>query len=220
MRISRPSLVMIAVVVVLVNVPLLHSTWTRSSVERSGVLVDAAVVEARNLGTESTPSWWLSYRLPEAIDPEQATWSAEVDAAAYAEAEDGTVPVRAIEGKPESAIVDGAIRSSAGLVLTLVVDALLLALLLLLWRRRRGGRREVEAVETVEAIEDVTPAGPGSGWEDLGDGTARVSGEVLEHDDHEVVLDLGDRLVRVVLDGHANPIGSQQPAQVRVRPTP
>jgi hypothetical protein len=50
--------------------------------------------------------------------------------------------------------------------------------------------------------------------------SVRVSGEVLERDDHEVVLDLGDRLVRVVLDGHANPIGHQQPAQVRVRPTP
>ena len=86
----------------------------------------------------------------------------------------------------------------------------------LLWRFRGRGRREVE---TVEALEDVALARPGASWEDLGDGTARVTGEVLERDDHEVVLDLGDRLVRVVLDGHANPIGYQQPAQVRVRPT-
>ena len=218
MRISRSSWVLIAVVIALVNLPLVHSTWTRSSVERSGVEVLAEVTEARNLGSAGAPSWWLSYRLPGTIDPEQEIWSAEVDAATYKEAEeDQTISVRVIEGKPGSAVVDGAVRSSAGLIGTLVVDALLLGMLFLLWRFRGRGRREVE---TVEALEDVALARPGASWEDLGDGTVRVSGEVLERDDHEVVLDLGDRLVRVVLDGHANSVGYQQPAQVRVRPTP
>lgn len=217
MRISRTSWVLIAVVVALVNLPVVHSTWTRSAVERSGVEVLAEVTEAGNLGTAGSPSWWLSYELPRAIDPEQAIWSVEVDAATYEKAEvGGTVPVRVIEGEPATAIVEGEVRSSAGLIGTLVADVLLLALLLLLWRVRRVGRREVE---TVEALEDVALARPGASWEELGDGTVRVTGEVLERDDHEVVLDLGDRLVRVVLDGHANPIGYQQPAQVRVRPT-
>jgi len=219
MRISRSSLVLIGVVVVLVNLPLVQSTWTRSSVERNGVEVAAEVTEARNLGTAEAPSWWLSYRLPSALDPEEATWSEEVDAAAYDKAQtDGTVPVRVIEGEPDTAIVEGEVRSSAGLIGTLVVDALIAALLLLRWRFRARGRGRLE-VETVEALEDVAPALPGASWEDLGDGTVRVSGEVLEGgDDHEMVLDLGDRLVRVVLDGHANPIGHPQAAQVRVRP--
>jgi hypothetical protein len=217
MRVSRSSWVLIAVVIVLVNLPIVHSTWTRSSVERSGVEVAAEVTEARNLGSAETPSWWLSYRLPKVIDPEQAIWSAEVDAAAYEKAEAaGTVPVRVIEGRPATAIVEGEVRSSAGLVGTLAADAVLLAMLLLLWRFRGRGRREVE---TVEALEDVSLARPGASWEDLGDGTVRVTGEVLDRDEHEVVLDLGDRLVRVVLDGHANQVGYQQPAQVRVRPT-
>lgn len=216
-RISRSSWVLIAVVIALVNLPLVHSTWTRSSVERSGVEVVADVTEARNLGSAETPSWWLSYRLPEAIDPEQAIWSAEVDAAAYDKAEEGgTVPVRVIEGRPATAIVEGEVRSSTGLIGTLVADAVLLVMLLLLWRFRGRGRREVE---TVEALEDVALARPGASWEDLGDGTVRVTGEVLERDDHEVVLDVGEKLVRVVLDGHANPVGYQQPAQVRVRPS-
>jgi len=47
-----------------------------------------------------------------------------------------------------------------------------------------------------------------------------VVGEVLDRDDQEVVLDLGDRLVRVVLDGHLNHVGHQQPAQARVRVIP
>ena len=218
MRTSRSSRVLIGVVIALVNLPLVHSTWTRSSVERSGVEVAAVVTEARNLGSAETPSWWLSYRLPTAVDPEQAIWSAEVDAAAYEKAEAaGTVPVRVIEGKPATAIVEGEVRSSAGLIGTLAADAVLLVMLLLLWRFRGRGRREVE---TVEALEDVTLARPGASWEDFGDGTVRVTGEVLERDEHEVVLDLGDKLVRVVLDGHANHVGYQQPAQVRVRPAP
>jgi hypothetical protein len=217
MRVSRSSWVLIAVVIALINLPLVHSTWTRSSVERSGVDVAAEVTEARNLGSAETPSWWLSYRLPKAIDPEQAIWSAEVDAAAYEKAEAvGTVPVRVIEDRPATAIVEGEVRSSAGLIGTLAADAVLLAMLVLLWRFRGRGRRELE---TVEALEDVSLARPGASWEDLGDGTVRVTGEVLERDDHEVLLDLGDRLVRVVLDGHANHVGYQQPAQVRARPT-
>lgn len=217
MRMSRSSWVLIAVVIALVNLPLVHSTWTRSSVERSGVEVLADVTEARNLGSAETPSWWLSYRLPKAIDPEQAIWSAEVDAAAYEKAEEGgTVPVRVIEGTPATAIVEGEVRSSAGLIGTLAADAVLLVMLFLLWHFRGRGRREVE---TVEALEDVTLARPRASWEDLGDGTVRVTGEVLERDEHEVVLDVGDKLVRVVLDGHVNHVVFQQPAQVRVRPT-
>ena len=44
-----------------------------------------------------------------------------------------------------------------------------------------------------------------------------VRGDVVEMDEREVVLDAGLREVVVVLDGHANPVGYQQPAQVRGR---
>ena len=44
-----------------------------------------------------------------------------------------------------------------------------------------------------------------------------VRGEVVGIADGEIVLDLGDRDVVVVLDGHRNPVGYQQPAQVRAR---
>ena len=46
---------------------------------------------------------------------------------------------------------------------------------------------------------------------------ALVRGEVQDLADGEVLLDLGNRTVRVLLDGHANPVGYQQPAQVRAR---
>ncbi|MCW2835004.1 MAG: hypothetical protein JWN68_2957 [Nocardioides sp.] len=212
---SRSSIVLILVVVALVNMPLVLATWTRSSVERNGVEVQAEINETKNLGTSREPSWWLSYTLPESIDPEQARWSAEVDAATYEEAErDGTVAVTAVEGEPESAIVAGEVRSSTALVGTLVADAVMLAWGSLLWRSRGGRVREVM---TLEALEDVAPAVGGGSWEDLVDGTVRVRGVVLEADQHEVLLELGDRLVRVVLDGHAGAVDVQQGAQVRAR---
>ena len=37
---------------------------------------------------------------------------------------------------------------------------------------------------------------------------------MVEKSDDSVVLDLGDRRVVVELDGFANPVGYQQPAQV------
>lgn len=144
MRISRSSLVLIAVAVALVNLPLVQSTWTRSSVERSGTTVDAPVTESRNLGTPAAPSWWLSYRLPEELDPGRGTWSAEVDASAYDLAQErGTIPVRAIEGRPTTAIVEGEVRTATALIGTLVVDAILLVLLLLLLRLRGRDRRAI-----------------------------------------------------------------------------
>jgi len=145
-RISRSSWVLIALMVVLVNMPLMTSTWTRAEVERNGVDVVAEVTETRNLGTADEPSWWLTYRLPAALDSQQLSWPAEVDAAAYDKAAAaGTVPVRVLEGKPEAAIVEGQVRHWAGPITTLVIDALLLALLLLLWRR---GRRSTAIRET------------------------------------------------------------------------
>ncbi|HXH80942.1 hypothetical protein [Nocardioides sp.] len=215
MRMSRSSIVLLVVVIALINLPLVLATWTRSSVERNGVEVQATINEAKNLGTSAEPSWWLNYTLPESVDPEQGKWSAEVDAATYEQAErDGTVAVTALEDQPESAIVTGEIRSSAGLVGTLVADAVMAALLALLWRSRGGRLREVV---TVEALEDVSPAAGAGSWEDLDDGTVRVSGDVLEADQHEVLLELEDRLVRVVLDGHASAVDVRQTAQVRAR---
>lgn len=202
-------------VVVLVNLPLVLSTWTNARVESAGTDVTATVTAARNLGTESEPRWWLSYRFPEDVDPEQGTWAAEVDRDTWTTAErSGSVTVRVLEGEPSRHTVSGEVRSWAGLWTTLVADAVLLGLFLLLWRLR--GRRSPQH-EVVEALTDVNPAPPGEVWEDLGDGTATIAGVVVGTDADSVVLELGHRVVRVILDGRANPVPAGQPASVRVR---
>jgi hypothetical protein len=44
-----------------------------------------------------------------------------------------------------------------------------------------------------------------------------VRGEVAEIAEDRIVLEVGNRRVAVLLDGHTNPVGHQQPAQVRGR---
>jgi len=205
-------------VVALANLPLLHSSWTSWRVERSGTDVVATVVETGRLGEPDDPTRRVSYRLPASADAEESMFSAEVDEHTFRRAEaDAEIGLRMLDGRPSTARPVGEVRSRVGLIGTLGVDALLALVVLLVWRMR--GRTEPEVV-VVEALGDVELARPGTSWEVLGPEEVRVSGEVLERDEHEVVLDLGDRLVRVVLDGHANPVGYQQPARVRARPAP
>lgn len=209
------NVAVMAFVVVLVNLPLALSTWTNSRVERAGADVTATVTAARNLGTAAEPRWWVSYRFPEDVDPEQGTWAAEVDRETFTAAErSGSITVRVLEGEPSRHTASGEVRSWAGLWTTLVADAVLLVFFVLLWRVR--GRRSPQH-EVVEALTDVSPAPPGEVWEDLGDGTATIAGVVVGTDADSVVLELGHRVVRVILDGRANPVAPGGPASVRVR---
>lgn len=144
-RRRRQSLAVLALVVVLVNAPLVLSTWTNLRVSSAGTDVSAEVTAARNLGTDAEPRWWLSYRFPQDVDPEQGTWAAEVDGDTWAAAEDsGSVTVRVLEGEPSRHTVSGEVRSWAGLWSTVIADAILAAVLVLVWRARVLGRRAAE----------------------------------------------------------------------------
>jgi hypothetical protein len=73
-------------------------------------------------------------------------------------------------------------------------------------------------VVRIEALGDVERCPPGAAYEEEGDdGVVLVRGEVVGLEPDELVLDLGDREVVVILDGHANPVGRQEAAQVRGR---
>jgi hypothetical protein len=208
---GRRTWLLLLLLVAVVNLPLLHSTWTERRVERSDIVVTATEVQAR--ATDSGEHW-VAFRFPDAVDPEQQTWSAQVDEATYDEAQrTGELKVRVLEDNPAAYQVEGAVDSSFTLVATLVADAVLLLLILLLWRRgglRRGPLRAV-------ALEDVQRCPPGMLLEQLQDEEYLIRGDVLERDRDRVVLDLGDRSVEVRLDGHENPVGYQQSAQVRAR---
>jgi hypothetical protein len=142
------NVLVVGFLVVLVNLPLAMSWWTNLRVERAGVDVSATVTAARNLGTGEEPRWWVSWRFPEDVDPEQGTWAAEVDRETWEDAErTGTLTVRVLEGEPSRHTAEGEVRSLAGLWTTLVADAVLLAVLLLVRRSRRRPIRSGEDSE-------------------------------------------------------------------------
>ena len=210
----RSSLLVLVLLAVVINLPLLHSTWTQWRVERSGVHVTGAVTDHRTVGTGDGAQHLVWFTLPEEVDADQQVRRAEVERTTYDDAvESARVGVRVLEDDPSAFQVDGAVESHATLVATLVADAFLLVVLLLLWRLRGMTRPQLEAV----AMEDVRQGPPGGLLERVDGELYLIGGEVATIGDELVVLDVGGRSVLVRLAGHHNPVGHQQPAQVRAR---
>ena len=210
-------ILLVAVLVAFINLPILHSTWTRWQVERNGTDTTAEVLDTRRLGDDADPDYWLVFRFPESIDPDQAPWSAQVEQETFENAEaQETVAVRVLEDRPAAHIVDGEVRNPLGLIITLIADAIILAILLLVWRSRPGRPVPIR----IAAIGDVERCPPGGVLEQIDGDLYLVRGEVTGIDGDEIVLDAGERDVLVILDGHRNPVGYQQPAEVRGRIVP
>lgn len=130
-----------AIVVALVNLPLLNSLWTSSRLDSDGVDVTAEVLETRRV--ESTGDHWVTFRFDEAVDPDGTAWPARVDETAYDEAaQTRRIGVRVLPDRPAAHRVEGTERGNAGLVTTLVVDGLVLLVALLWWLRRGRTRRD------------------------------------------------------------------------------
>jgi len=210
-------ILLVVVLVAFINLPVLHSTWTRWQVDRNGTDTTAEVVDTRVLGDEADPSYWLVFRFPEDIDPDRVPWSAQVERETFEGAgAEGSVEVRVLEDRPAAHIVEGQVRNPLGLIITLIADAILLAILLLVWR----GRRTRPVPIRIAAIGDVERCPPGAVLEQIEGDLYLVRGEVTGIDGDEIVLDAGERDVLVILDGHRNPVGYQQPAEVRGRIVP
>jgi len=76
----------------------------------------------------------------------------------------------------------------------------------ILTSERYGGRRRTPSEPLrIEALRDLLPADGPAAISDVDDDVVDVVGPVVSADEHEVVIDLGDRLVVVILDGHATP---------------
>lgn len=214
-RRPRPKAVLLVLLLVtMINLPIVHSTWTRWKVERSGTDVTAPVVGHDVLGSADDPEYYVSFRLSREIDPDQHAWPVQLDKASYDEAvASRSLDVRVLADQPSAYTVDGQVTGRLGLVITLLADLALLVMVALAWRFRGSLRPQLRAVATG----DVERCKPGSALDKLDGDLYLIRGEVSAIEADEIVLDLGDRSVVVALDGHHNPIGYQQPAQVRGR---
>lgn len=207
-RVSQVLLVLLFAA--MINLPLAHSTITRWRVEHSGEDVTAIVTDHQVRDSENL----LEFTFPKDVDPDQTKWTAEVDHLSYDYAvADGTIVVRVLPGHPSSYRAEGQVTGYVGLVLTLFADVALLICAWLLLRYRGRLRPELRLV----AVEDVVRCPPGAVLDRIDGVVYVVCGDVLEIGDDEIVLEVGERRVRVFLDGHANPVGYQQPAKVTGR---
>jgi hypothetical protein len=155
----------------------------------------------------------VGFRFPEEIDPDQRNYSAEVERASYEQAvETEQIAVRVLEGRPEAHLVEGEIHSKAPYYFVVVADALVL--LVGLWWVRVGRRRptvRMRADGPLQAAAADEP--PGLARRPDTDAYEAV-GTLLSTDDAEAVLDVGDRRVVVLLDGHPHAIDLGSPARV------
>lgn len=208
------SLLLVVLLVVMINLPVAHGLYTDWRVERSGVDVTATVTGGGSVPGADEPAYLISFTFPREIDPKQTQRNVGVDkATAERAASTRKIAVRVLRGNPAAYTTEGEVISHVGLVVTLLADLALLLMLALFWRFRSSLRAPLVAV----AIGDLTRCAPESLLERVAGDLYLIRGEVSVIEDDEVTLDLGDRQVRVQLDGHANPVGYQQPAEVRAR---
>ena len=213
---TRTRIFLVLILVVVINLPLVGSTIQGWQVEKSGKPTVASLTNYEKLGSDDDPKYWLAFVFDKSVDKKQQTWIAQVDRATYERAQSThQVQARVVPGHPSSYRVDGQVRGKVGLVVTILADLALLGFVLLAFRY--GRKRTKPSVLRVAAIEDLTRGPMEPVMEQVEGDLYLVRGEVLKLDEHEVWIDAGTTVVIVILDGHANPVGYQQPAQVRGR---
>lgn len=205
------TLLLMVLLAVVINLPIAHSTWSDAQLDRTGIDVTAVVVDHGTLPPKDDPRFFIDFRYPEEVDPAGDAWSVGVSRSTYDQAvTSGTLEVRVLPERPSRFRVEGQDTSNLILGLTLFADLILLGLAILTWRF--GGTLGRRPALRMVATDDLQRCKPGAELEQIGDLWV-AQGEVVEKSDDTVVLDLGGRRVVVELNGFANPVGYQQPAQ-------
>lgn len=202
------NIALVVLVALVINLPLVHSTWQARRLDSSGVDVRAQVTENREVGESNV----ASFEVPADGDREQFSGQARLEQDAYDEAvRTREVEVRLLPDDPVVHRVEGEVTSRVALVITLIADLFLVLMVVLLVR---FGPR-LRPVLVLVATEDLEQCAPGSVLDRIDGSTYVVCGEVetIDEAEGEVLLDLGDRKVRVILEGHRNPAGFQQPVR-------
>lgn len=211
----------IVVVALLINLPMAHSWWTSYRLDHTGVTTFAKVVEAQALpkGSDDPQRFFITYTLPAEADPDGREFTAEIDRETFAVADSSKeIEVLYLEDRPSANRVQGSRTSNIGYWLAGFADLSLFAALLL---ALRFGLRPEQPL-TLLASADVVRCKPDFAVEEQErEGEYVVRGDIIKMEDGEIVVHAGaGREVRVVLGEYRNPVGYQQPVEVRGRVLP
>jgi hypothetical protein len=217
--IRRPALLLaLLFVAALINLPLVHHTWTSWRIEQAGVRTTADVVRVEEVPPEAARQhYFVTFRMPRGADAERREYVAEVDRSTYVRAQsEGVVEVDYLRGSPNANRVEGTVTRRIGLWMTLMGDVALAVMLGLMLRFGRA-----PAGLTLLAGADLVRCPPGGALELVARDEYVARGDVVGLPEGGVVIDVGGgREVRVVLGGFRNPAGFQQPVEVRGRVIP
>jgi hypothetical protein len=211
----------IAFVALLINLPVAHSWWMSNRLDKDGVIETARVVDAQALpkGSDDPQRFFITYTLPESADPDGREFTAEIDRETFEVADASKeIEVLYLEDQPSANRVQGSLTSNIGYWLAGFADLGLIAAMLL---ALRFGLRPEQPL-TLLASADVVRCKPDFAVEEQErEGDYVVRGDIMKIEDGEIVLHAGaGREVRVLLGEYANPVGYQQPAEVRGRVLP
>lgn len=200
------NVLLVGLVVVMINLPFAHGAWQQYRIDRDGVDVAATVTDSE----QDDGQGHVTFEVADTDDQPGFSGTVPLDEATYDDAvTTQRLQVRVLPGSTTVWRVEGQTQNNVGLIITVVADVFLLLLVLLLLRFGSRLRQEMVLVAT----EDLERCPPGSVLDQVDGLRFVVCGEIETIEDGEVVLDLGDRRVRVVLDGHHNPAGYQQPVR-------
>lgn len=210
----RGAILMVVALLLLITLPALWSGWNAWRLDRVGVETAATVSGTSAVPKKDPEKFFVRYYLPQDADPRRGQYIARVSEEAWQEAKASeSIEVTYLEGHPGVNRVAGQVASRFVLWLTVLGDLALLAMLALALRFRPAREKPLVLLATA----DVVRTRPGFAVEE--DGIEHVvRGDVVRIGEGEVVLHVGEgREVRVVLGEYRNPVGYQQPAEVRGR---
>jgi hypothetical protein len=210
----RGAILMVVALMLLITLPALWTGWNGWRLERAGVATEATVTNTSSLPKVRPDRFFVRYYLPEDADPRRGQYVARVSRAAWEQARsDGTIRATYLEGHAGVNHVAGQVTNHFGLWLTVIGDLALLAMLALALNFRPARERPLVLLATA----DVVRTRPGFAVEE--DGIEHVvRGDVVRIGEGELHVHVGEgREVRVILGEYRNPVGYQQPAEVRGR---
>jgi hypothetical protein len=201
---------------VLITFPVVWGAWNSWRLDAVGVETMAQVTGTDTLPPSSPEPdrFFIRYHLPTDADPQHAQYTAEIDEATYAAAKaTDEIGATYLPGRPGVNVVDGQVSNRIMLWLVIAADLSMLGVLAL--ALKFGDRPEQQLV--LLATGDVVRCKPGFAVEQDGENYV-VRGDIVAIGTGEFTIHVGaGRDVRVVLGEYRNPVGHQQPAEVRGR---